>query len=489
MLPYATLITLDRQAAAPLTQQLTTAFISLIKQGLLLPGNRLPGARTLADLLGVHRQTASTAYEELAAQGWIEQAPARAAVVSRRLPEVQPQPLPAPAPVGMAPRAGFGFVRNPDLVTAPYAPLPLVLDSGLPDARLAPLDALARNYRALLRRASTRGGLGYTGANGPLRLRQQLAQYLRDTRGVPADVEHVFTTRGSIMAMHLLARLLLRPDDAVVVGQRSYATADQLFAQCGARLLRVPVDEHGLVVDAVAALCRQQRVRLLYLTPHHHYPTTVTLTAARRLQLLQLAERYDFVILEDDYDFDYHYASSPILPLASADRHGRVLYVGSLSKALAPAVRIGYVVAPPDVVEELGYLRRLIDQQGDTLLELAVAELFAEGEMTRHLKRARKAYQQRRDVFCQLLREQLPEQLRFAVPAGGLAVWAELPPETDLPRLAARCARQGLGLNAGQDYRLAPDGAPGLRLGFASSTPAELARSVGILRQALTAES
>ena len=483
MLPYATLIVLDRHAGSPLTQQLTGAFIALIRQGLLPAGARLPGARTLAAQLGVHRQTVTVAYEELGAQGWVEQAPAKAAVVSQHIPEVRPRPLAAPGPARVAARAGFGFVRTAALITTTPPAQPLTLDSGLPDARLAPLDALARNYRRISRRAAGRGLLGYTGANGSLRLRQQLAVYLRDTRGVPARAEHLFTTRGSIMAMHLLAQLLLRPGDAVAVGQRSYAAADLLFQQRGARLHRVAVDAQGLVVDELAALCQRQPLRLLYLTPHHHYPTTVTLSAARRVQLLELAEQHDFIILEDDYDFDFHYAGRPILPLASADRQGRVLYVGSLSKSLAPAIRVGYVVAPPDVVQELGYLRRLVDQQGDALLEEAVAELFAEGEMLRHLKRARKLYQQRRDVFCQLLREQLPTRLSFAVPAGGLAVWARFADGIDLPQLAGRCAQAGLGISDGQPYCLPEEPGGYLRLGFASSTPAELARSVAILRQ------
>jgi GntR family transcriptional regulator/MocR family aminotransferase len=287
------------------------------------------------------------------------------------------------------------------------------------------------------------------------------------------------------MALQLLAQLVLAPTDVVVVAERSYRAAEAIFHQAGARLHRVGLDAQGLLVDEVAALCQRQRVRLLYLTPHHHFPTTVTLSAPRRMQLLALAETHDFIILEDDYDFDYHYEGSPILPLASADRHGRVLYVGSLSKALAPAIRLGYVVAPPDVIAALSPLRRVVDRQGDVLLEAAVAELLAEGEFIRHLKRARRLYHQRRDLACQVLHEELAAWLTFTVPAGGLAIWGQFQPVVQLPQLVAYCHQLGLGLSDGTRYRLDGTNDGSLRLGFASLTPEEWVRSISLLKQAL----
>ncbi|MGI4873064.1 MAG: PLP-dependent aminotransferase family protein [Janthinobacterium lividum] len=484
MLPYQTLLRLDRSAATPLAQQLSAALIGLLQQGLVPAGTRLPGTRTLAGLLHVHRETVATAFEELAAQGWLDIQPARAAVVSRHLPEVKAQPL-APVPAGIAAQAGFTFPRGA-ATSAPTRPPALTLDEGSPDGRLAPLVALARNYRrASQHLAPPAARLGYGDPNGALRLRQQLAHYLRATRGVPAQPEHIFTTRGSIMGVQLLAQLVLAPGDVVVVAERSYQAAEAIFEQAGARLHRVGLDTQGLVVNEVAALCQRQRVRLLYLTPHHHFPTTVTLSAPRRMQLLALAEAHDFIILEDDYDFDYHYDGSPILPLASADRHGRVLYVGSLSKALAPALRLGYVVAPPDVIAALSPLRRLIDRQGDVLLEEAVAELLAEGEFTRHLKRARRHYHQRRDLACQVLREELAAWLTFTVPAGGLAIWGQFQPVVKLPQLVVYCRQLGLGMSDGTRYGGEGVSDGSLRLGFASLTPEEWTRSISLLKQAL----
>jgi GntR family transcriptional regulator/MocR family aminotransferase len=272
-----------------LSQQVTTAFIHLIQQGLLPAGAKLPGTRTLAGLLGIHRQTVVVAFDELAAQGWIQQFASKGARVSSSIPVITAAALPAGTARQVAPGAGFSYEPAPRYPTTARTPhLPLVLDAGTPDSRLAPLAALARKYRAACQRPG-RPAFSYSGPNGSLALRQQLAQYLQQTRGLPAQVENVFVTRGSSMSLYLLLRLLLRAGDTVVVGERSYHGADYACLQQGARLERVRVDGHGLCVEEVEAVCRRQAVRLLYVTPHHHYPTTVMLAAERRVRLLQLA--------------------------------------------------------------------------------------------------------------------------------------------------------------------------------------------------------
>ncbi|MBC8151898.1 MAG: PLP-dependent aminotransferase family protein [Bacteroidetes bacterium] len=482
MLPFKTLLPLDRQLSTSLAAQIANGLISCIRQGLLAPASALPGTRRLSTLLGVHRQTVVAAFDELAAQGWIEQRPSKGAFVSGQLPNVTPQPLTGPAIRRVADTTGYSF-RKSQLLAQPVLRSGHIpgFDDGLPDVRLAPLDTLARTYRAVSRRGFQQHLLGYADTNGSLFLRQQLSGYLHDSRGVPASAAHIFTTRGSVMAIYLLAQILLEPGDVVAVGQTNYRTADLIFQDRRADLRRVAVDNHGLDVDNLAQLCRTQRVRLVYITSHHHYPTTVTLSADRRMRLLQLAEQHGFVILEDDYDYDFHYASSPILPLASADTHGMVVYVGSLSKSIAPAFRVGYVVAPPDLIEELGYRRRIIDRQGDTILEQAIAELFDEGDLYRHLKKAQWVYHQRRDSFCQLLRDRLGHVIDFDAPEGGMAVWAHFDDRIDLTDLATRCHRKGLYLNEGRFYSPTPGPFHHTRLGFASLTVAEMEQAVGQL--------
>ena len=486
MLPYQTLLPLDRQITTALSAQIANGLIGCIRQGLLPPASLLPGTRLLAGLLSVHRQTVVVAYDELAAQGWIELRPSKGAFVSSQLPEISPQPLTEQPVRRMAAQTGYAFRKSQWLAIPVLTSGGLPgFDDGFPDVRLAPLDALSRKYRSVSQRGFQQHLLGYADTNGSLFLREQLSAYLRDSRGVPASAEHIFTTRGSVMAIYLLAQILLEPGNVVVVGETNYRTADLIFRERGADLQRIPVDNSGLDVDNLEDLCQTRLVRLVYVTSHHHHPTTVTLSADRRMRLLQLAEQYGFVIMEDDYDYDFHYASSPILPLASADTRGMVVYVGSLTKSIAPAFRLGYVVAPPDLIVELGYRRRIIDRQGDNLLEQAIAELFAEGEIYRHLKKAQRVYHHRRDAFCQLLRSELGHAIDFKTPDGGMAVWAHFDPLVDLPALAVRCREQGLYLNDGRFY--SPDSGPSqhTRLGFASLTTDEMARAVEVLKSCI----
>lgn len=199
-----------------------------------------------------------------------------------------------------------------------------------------------------------------------------MTEYLRETRGLPIQIDNVLITRGSTMGIHLAARGILQPGDVLVVGEISYGSGNLIFKNAAAKLVTVPVDEQGLDVEAIAGICETMPVRMVYVTPHHHYPTTATTFPAEAWPL-QLAKQYGFCILEDDYDYDFHYDCNPILPLAGADADGHVVYVGSLCKAISPALRVGYVVAPAEVIEELARLRRIIDRQGDNLLEATIA--------------------------------------------------------------------------------------------------------------------
>nr|WP_262906129.1 PLP-dependent aminotransferase family protein [Hymenobacter terricola] len=483
-MPYQTIIPLDRALDQPLYQQVATGLAAEIRRGIIAVGTRLPGSRVLAERLGLNRQTIIAAYDELVAQGWLESRPRQGLFVAPRLPQQVPAaPVALPAyPVHPA----FAFEPVPTVATQVLPALPvLVFNDGFPDVRLAPLDVLTRAYRAIARRPSSRQYLRYGSPQGSAHLREALAADLRDTRGLAITAENILITRGSQQSIFLTAHVLLRPGDAVIVGETNYFAATATFQHHGGRLLAVPVDAHGLDVDAVERLCQQQPVRLLYVTPHHHHPTTVTLRADRRLKLLRLAAEYGFAILEDDYDFDFHYTGSPILPLASADTAGSVIYVGSLGKTLMPALRVGYLVAPSALVQAVTNVRRLIDRQGDQVLEEALAELYQSGEMSRHLRRAQRVYEGRRDRLCTLLREQLPTALHFEQPSGGMAVWARFASEINLNALSQKCLRNGLYLNDGSLYEWQKPNQNATRLGFASLNDTELHEAVAILAHSL----
>jgi GntR family transcriptional regulator/MocR family aminotransferase len=244
------------------------------------------------------------------------------------------------------------------------------------------------------------------------------------------------------------------------------------------------VDDQGIDVSAVAARCRRTKVRMLYVVPHHHHPTTVTLSAERRMHLLELIRNQRLAVIEDDYDYDFHYASGPILPLASGDHGGNVLYIGSMTKSLALSIRMGFLVAPADFIDEAARLRRLMDLRGDNLIEEALAALIDSGDIDRHLKKTNKLFRERRDIFCDLLASALGDLCTFKKPDGGMAVWARFPKRFSLPKLSARASSLGLAIGDGSSYRTPGSTENGLRLGFASLTPAEIKEAIDLLQKA-----
>jgi GntR family transcriptional regulator/MocR family aminotransferase len=285
------------------------------------------------------------------------------------------------------------------------------------------------------------------------------------------------------MAIYLCARAILRPGTAVAVEALGYRPAWEALKLAGARLIPVPVDELGLNVAALAELCRRERIGLVYVTPHHQYPTTVTLTAPRRLELLALARDRRFAILEDDYDHEHHYDGRPVLPLASVDSDV-VLYVGTLSKVLAPGLRIGYVTGPPTLVERAARLRLYIDRQGDHVVEEAVAELIEDGALERHLRRARRHYRERRDTLVRALRERFGDTLSLRAPTGAMALWARAVGRVSVDAWAARALTLGVLVQPGRRFRFDGEASPHLRLGFGALTPEEIGRAVDRLARA-----
>jgi GntR family transcriptional regulator / MocR family aminotransferase len=476
---------IDRGDAAPVVAQIARAISAHIAAGRLRPGERLPGTRDLSRILSVHRNTVLAAYQELGAEGWVETSPSRGTFVSKEIPSAL-RPRAAARSQGRR-RVGYSIEPPPNhRDTCRRSPGVLELGGGVPDLRLVPIAAIARAYRRALRRP---GILDYTEPRGEERLRQAIGAMLRSTRGLDPDPEQLIVTRGSQHALTLIARALLRPGDVVGVEELGYTSAWEAFRAVGARLVPLPLDEGGVRVDALEALVRREKVRALYLTPQHQFPTTVTFPAGRRLALLGLAAAQRFVVIEDDYDGDFHYQGRPVLPLASNDPARVVVYVGTLSKILAPALRIGYVHAPEEVVSCLAEHRRYLDGQGDRAMELAIAELLEDGEVQQHVWRMRRAYATRRDAFVEALRERLGDVLDFTVPAGGMAVWCRTDPGIDVDRWAAEARKKGVAVQPGSDFTFDGRPYPALRAGFARLPERELNEGVRRLAAALPAST
>jgi GntR family transcriptional regulator / MocR family aminotransferase len=487
MFPYKAIIQIDKHAPTPVYVQLANTFAREIRNGLLKPGTKLPGARSLADLIEVNRNTVVAAYEELSLQGYVELIAKKGAFISKRIPDIKAKPIIEPNRFIRYPElAGYRIKVNTTLplVAVQQQPGVLEFNDGLPDERIAPLEDLTRCYRAIFKRGS-RLQFGYTEPEGNSNLREAVSQFLNETRGFQTTKENIMITRGSQMGIFLLAQLLLKVDDTVLVGETNYPAADNAFRYTGAWLQRIKIDNLGIDVDAIEKICKRRKVRAVYVTPHHHFPTTITLSACRRMNLLALAEKYGFIILEDDYDYDFHYKSSPILPLASADSKGMVINIGSFSKNFSPALRVGYLVAPKNIIVEVARLRSIIDKQGDYLLEQAIAELFNEGIMKRHLRKALATYHERRNFLCDLLNKKLKNAIEFKIPEGGLAVWAEFDKSISLPSVAVKALKNGLILNDGQIYDNDTLCLNSTRLGFGSMNFKELDKAVKILERAI----
>ena len=481
--PWTLVLDVERDASIPPFLQIARALAAEVRRGRLRPGDRLPGSRRLAESLHVHRNTVLAALGELAAEGWIETAAGRGTFVAQEIPEGQARPkaralAAGPHAVG---RIGFSLAPPPAAYRQPDLPrATLRLSSGAPDLRLLPIRAIGRAYRRAL---ALRGVelLAYGDPEGHPALRSALASMLASTRGLAARADDVVVTRGSQMALTLVARALVRPGDVVAVEHLGYRPAWEAFRAAGATLAPIPVDADGLDVDALTRLASRTPLRAIYVTPHHQYPTTVTLKAARRLALLAWARQARIAIVEDDYDHECHYDGRPVLPLASADHGGTVVYIGTLSKILAPGLRIGYIVAPAPLARSVSAIRSILDIQGDLATEAAVASLIEDGELQRHIARVRRVYVARRDILARSLRRTFGDAVTFDIAPGGLALWVRFHAAVDLDDWSRRSVEHGLSWFPGRRYAFDGHAKPYARFSFASLNERELPEAVARL--------
>lgn len=476
-------VALDAGREQPLFLQLASAVADEIRSGRLRPGDALPGTRELAAQLGVNRNTIVAGYGELAAEGLVSTRVGGGTFVT------------APATVDAAPRSA-----SHDVPTYPIArpiAMPrarpatpggaLDLSLGSPDPRLFPADALTRAFRRAIgpRSRALHGGAD---ACGHARLRGELAAMLARSRGLAVTPRNLMVTRSIEQAIDLVARTLLAPGDIVAVEAFGYRPAWNVLKLAGAQLVPLPLDGDGLDTAALESLLAQRSIRAVFLTPHHQFPTGSVMSARRRAHLAELAVRHRFAIIEDDYDHEFHYAGKPVLPIGAGDGRSNVVYVGSLANLLAPGISTGFVVAPPPVFERLRSLREASDARGDTAMECAIAELFEDGELLRHVRRLRRTFAQRRDALASALAHHLGDALHFRVPDGGMALWARVDDGIDVPGWQRAAERQGVIFHDATAYDFEQRPQPFLRLGFCYLDENELGEAVRRMSCALAHE-
>lgn len=457
-------LSLSSDERLPRYRRVAMAIQDAIQKGRLQPGESLPGTRALADQLGVNRATVIQAIEELEAEGWLVTEPNRGTFVERRLPEPMGDGD-ILAGTSQPPEPGFDLPSRLKPLTVAGDDL-IDLSDGLPDTTLAPLEELGRAYqRALLRHGDDL--LRHGEPMGQGLLRTQVAAWLSERRGLRVAPDQILITRGSRAAFQLLAQSFCSPGDALAVenpGNR--AVWDAFMQGCPVSLVPVPVDAEGADPEAMASLLEQKRCRAIYVTPQRQYPTTVALTPQRRRRLLELAAQHRIPIFEDDHDSDYTFGDRPLLPLASQDERGQVIYTTNLGRILAPGIRLACIVGPVQVMDRLARVQRNMDAQGDRVVEWAAADLIRDGDMARHLRKARRIYEDRMRFLAARLRAAFGDSLEVVEPTGGLALWLRIGPGID-PEAWMDAARiRGLVLQRPQHFYLGEPG-PFTRMGFA----------------------
>lgn len=469
MLPFA--VQLNRDSTIPLYQQLYFQLRAGILAGKLWPGSGLPPSRQLAQQLAVARVTVVAAYTQLEAEGYVASRQGAGTFVAEDLP--------------LAPRATAVF--QPTLSEWGRRVLRLHSDGGSSAARPEIDFGFGRSFphifpydiwrRLLDRYLSTDDVMlsRYGSVAGFYPLRQALAAYLSRQRGVRCTAEQVVIVNGAQQALDILTRLYLSAGDEVLVESPGYAQAFALFQLFGLRLKALPVDEHGFPVSQIPAA---SRARLAFVTPSNQFPRGGALPLARRLGLLAWAQARDAFIIEDDYDGELRYAARPFTALQGLDEAGCVVYLGTFSKVLFPALRLSYVALPPAMVAPFVQAKAVVDRGAPTLTQAAVADFITEGHFERHLRHLRDAYGRRWQTLVEALDTCLAGKVHFTRAPAGLHVMLYLEDNVKETAVVEKAAAAGVGVYPGAPYHLHAPAPPSILLGFSGLTEEEIAEGV-----------
>ncbi len=482
------LLSVDLASPDPIYMQLAHAVIGAIREGRLRPGETLPGTRELATLLKVHRNTVLQAMRELQAQGWVVMKERAGVFVADPLPAFTPRSIPTPPRSPSADPAFFIPKSLEPLSTA--STLKMDWSDGMADVRLAPTEAMAKAYQRAMRLKGTEL-LSSGEFQGQRRLREALAQHVAQHRGLPLQADQLLITRGTPMSLSLVVQALVGPDGgAVAVEDPGLPMVRDTLRQASATVHPIPVDEEGLQTEALAELLVSTPLRMVVVSPQAQAPTGVMLSAARRERLMELARAHRFAILEMDTEYDYLPGPAmPPTPLAAEDREGLVIYVGSLSRLLAPGLRLGFLAAPGAFASKLAKARQRMDWQGDRVVEWSVSELILDGDLARHLRKVKKAAQERRAALEAKLTESFDGALTWTRGCGAMGLWVRGQGALgDAARMEAwirACNLMGIRFRTGRffDFHGAPKAAT--RLGFTAFEPAELEQGVDLMAKAL----
>lgn len=488
-------LNLDRSADEPLYNQLYHAFRTAILDHQFESGLRLPSSRDLAEMLDVSRHTILNALDQLIAEGYLMTRPGAGTYVTEALPNQywrsrQPTPskseLNQSAPDHQRPLAPLGetFRRLAPRLLAKDPPQEFQYDftTGKPDLTIFPFDVWARlsakNYRYM-----PPTDFGFTAPQGYLPLRTAIAEHLRVIRSLRCKPEQILITQGTQQAMYLIQRMVLHPTDQFWMENPGYGGAYGALATGGAQYIPVPVDNEGLIVEKGIELA--PHAKLAYVTPTHQYPLGHMLSLTRRMELLEWANQAGAWIIEDDYDSEFQYEGLPLASLQGLDRDQRVIYTGTFSKVLFPTLRMGYLVLPPDLVDPFVSFRSVIDNSPPLISQMVLADFMFEGHFTRHLRRMRKVYAEKRTTFLAACEEFLADKIEYLATNTGMHISLRLPAHLNDRAIAEQAMHYDVQITAlsAFDFGNAPQPYNGLVLGYTCLTCEEITE--GIQRLAL----
>jgi len=472
---------IDSQSGEPLHRQLYNELRTAILGGRLPTACRLPASRELSQVTGLSRNTVLSAYDQLIAEGYIVSRAGSGTYVASSLPDqVLSGPAMEPVPHterGTRRMSAFGerlrsqpFRRWPPLQSGP-----MLFRAGLPALDQFPMDIWRRlsDKRMRLRSIKT---LAYDEPQGYRPLREAISAHLAAARGARCSPDQILIVSGSQQAIAIISQVLVQEGDTVLFEDPGYFAARSVFEASGARLAPVPVDDEGF--DVAAAVRSAPDARLAYITPSHQNPTGVTMSLPRRRALLQWAETSGSWILEDDNASECRYRGRPLAALQGIDPHGRVLYAGTFSKVMFSSLRLGYLVAPPDVLPAMVRARELMDRQSPGLQQATMADFMIEGHFSRHLRRMRTLYASRLEALMRAVREHASDLLEVAECEGGLNRVAWLPSGLEDTDAVQALNAEGFACLPLSEFRVRPGGRSGLVLGFAGMSEELIATSL-----------
>ena len=473
-------LTLD-PFAKPKFLQIARAISSAIKQGQVEAKEALPSARQLAEQLQTNRHTVMAAYQELIAQGWVE------SVERQGYRVVQSFPVESslyPKTKQNITQSKFKWRINPLIFeeknAKPAHEYRYNFAGGNPDISAFPFHELKPFMSDSLTRPEL-SGLSYGNNRGNSQFISQVATYLRRARSI-TDKE-IITVNGSQEALYLISRVLLKPGAKVAVESLGYRPAWNAFKTAGAELVAIKQHPKGIDIEHLTQLVKNQDISLIYLTPLHQYPTTVTLPIHERIKIYQLAATYNLAIIEDDYDHEFHYSSQPLAPLAADDPKGLVIYVSTFSKIMFPGCRIGYMAVDKSLAQAIINYRSIMNHKPNVLMQDAIGRWMKDGAFERHLRRTTKIYQQRRDNLVSELKKYQTQGLdiSFTTPAGGMAIWLDVKnnakelEEFGLAHDIYLVSESSFHLDKGQNQNRF------VRIGFAGMKPEKMNQGLAIL--------